>query len=209
MGENENSADANPRKQKKLIIFGPPKVGKTSIILSVFGSVEPEIILQSPIEPTMGIETEVYRWGHVEIGVFDLSGQEMEIFLTQERDFIFPSTDVLLLVFAYGTDPQKLMGLLKQMGSIIRRYEISETFILIHKIDQAKNEEEQKKYLQTIQDGINNLFGIESIRVFGTSLYPKYFGKFKFQVDWILSGLEISLKSMKELKAVPVSEDLL
>lgn len=194
---------------RKLVLFGPPNSGKSSILLNVFGGVEPELILTSPIEPTRGIETSVYRWGHVDIGVFDLSGQEMEIFLGQERKFVFPDTDLLLLVFHYGIAAEKILKLIKMMAPIIRSYDIPETYILVHKIDKAPTKNEAEVYLMQVQKILDDAFGLNKLKVFGTSLYPEFYAKFKFQINWILSGLEISLEDMKELQEVPVSESLL
>lgn len=194
---------------KKLLVFGPPNCGKTSILLSIFGSVESELILNSPSEPTIGVDSSVYQWGHVKIGVFDLAGQEMEIFLTQERDYIFPGTDELLMVFEYGMNPKKIVNLLLKLAKIIEHYSIPYYYILIHKIDKAPTEAHMQTYLDKLQETINETFGMDKLKVFGTSLYPEYMGKFKFQLEWMLTALEISFRKIKELKSVPVSEDLL
>ncbi len=194
---------------RKIVLFGPPNSGKTSILLSIFGGVEPELILNTPIEPTMGIDTAIYRWGHVDIGVFDLSGQEMEIFLGQEKNFVFPDTDELLVVFEYGCSPEKVIKLIKLMANVVKSFEIPEIHIIVHKIDKASGEEAATQYLNQIQDMLNKVFGINQLKVFGTSLYPPFYSKFKFQMNWILSGLEITLEDMKKLQAVPVSESLL
>ena len=197
------------RAQKKLVLFGPPNSGKSSILLTIFGSVDPALVLQSPSEPTMGVDTAVYRWGHVDIGVFDLSGQEMEIFLTQEREFIFPGTDCLLIVFPFGMTIKKIVALMRMLANIINEYDIHESYILIHKIDLAPSPTDQSKYLENVKTAVDKAFGMDRVKIFGTSLYPEHIGKFKFQLDWILSGLEISLKNIKELEAVSVSDSLL
>ncbi|WP_371803403.1 GTPase domain-containing protein [Candidatus Lokiarchaeum ossiferum] len=194
---------------KKLVILGPPNCGKTSILLSIFGSVEPDLILASPAEPTRGMENSVYRYGHVNIGVHDLSGQELNFFLTNEQDFIFPGTDELLIVFEFGMNPKKIVGLIKVLLSIVKKFKIPYYYLILHKIDKAKTINERETYIATLKKNIDDTFGMDRIKIFATSLFPDHFGKFKFQMDWMLTALEISVRNMKELRAVPVSEALL
>ena len=194
---------------KKLVILGPPNCGKTSILLSIFGSVEPDLILASPAEPTRGMENSVYRYGHVNIGVHDLSGQELNFFLTNEQDFIFPGTDELLIVFEFGMNPKKIVGLVKVLLAIVKKFKIPYYYLILHKIDKAKSSQDQETYLNTLKEHIDGAFGMDRIKIFATSIYPDHFGKFKFQMDWMLTALEISLRNIKELRAVPVSESLL
>ena len=201
----ENSTNS----AKKLVVLGPPNVGKTSILLSIFGSVEPELILASPAEPTRGMDNSVYRYGHVDIGVHDLSGQELNFFLTNESDFIFPGTDELLIVFEFGMNPKKIVGLVKVLMAIVKKYDIPHYYIIVHKIDKAKSQKDQEIYLDLLKGQIDDTFGMDHIKIFGTSLKAEHYGKFKFQMDWMLTTLSLSLRNLKELRAVPVSEALL
>jgi GTPase SAR1 family protein len=184
--------------EKKLLILGPPNCGKSSIILTTFGYVEPEVILHTPMEPTRGIDVSNYEWRNLSIGVFDLAGQEIDNWLTKENEYLFPATDEIIVVFDISkTSKKEIMQLLKPLYILIKRYDIPFVFVLLHKVDLLKSTKSREKHIKKIRTEINKFFGEDVIRVFSSSILPDFFKGFQFTINWILSSLELSLTSSR------------
>ncbi|GAB4326944.1 MAG: hypothetical protein Kow0069_33680 [Promethearchaeota archaeon] len=80
----------------KVVFVGPSAVGKTTLRRVFFEQANPLTLLSHPLEPTFGVETEVYDLGKVVAAVHDLAGQELERWLASDDAFSF--ADVLVVV---------------------------------------------------------------------------------------------------------------
>ena len=183
--------------EKKLILVGPPASGKSSIILTTFGYVEPEVILKAALEPTRGIEVSNFQWRNLQIGVFDLAGQELETWFMKENEYIFPATDELLVIFDCKESKKKIIEILHRIIALIDHYDIPYTYVLLHKIDLLASDKKREKLIENIKKAINKKFGNDKIRVFGTSILPRYYKGFQFTMNYLLSSLEISVTSAR------------
>ncbi|WP_371803402.1 ADP-ribosylation factor-like protein [Candidatus Lokiarchaeum ossiferum] len=183
--------------EKKVIFVGPPASGKSSIVLTTFGYVEPEVILRSSIEPTRGIDVSNFQWRNLQIGVFDLAGQELETWFKRENEYIFPATDELLIIFDCRHSKRKILELVEQLNTIVSRYDIPFVYVLLHKIDLIPSDKKREKKIGTIRSAIEKKFGKDKIRVFGTSILPDFYKGFQFTLNYVLSSLQISVTSSR------------
>ena len=82
---------------QKLVIVGPPGVGKTTLRKIFFEGESSRKLLQYAIEPTYGKETVILDFSQT-IGIFDLAGQENERWLDSDDKEVFENTKVIILV---------------------------------------------------------------------------------------------------------------
>ena len=74
---------------KKVIFIGPPGTGKTTIKKIFFEMVSPLKLLKNTLDPTRGINSSIHSFFNLDLGVFDLAGQENENWFSKEvfQDF--------------------------------------------------------------------------------------------------------------------------
>ncbi|MFX0102901.1 MAG: Rab family GTPase [Candidatus Hodarchaeota archaeon] len=99
---------------KKIVFFGPPAVGKTSMRKFFFEGIPADSLLESSELPTRGMkfnrydyiyshpinkEGEVSEKVPMELSVVDTSGQEMETWLTFSKEKVFAKADIIIFVF--------------------------------------------------------------------------------------------------------------
>lgn len=183
--------------EKKIILVGPPASGKSSIVLTTFGYVEPAVILKSSLEPTRGIDVSNFQWRNLQIGVFDLAGQELETWFMRENEYIFPATDELLIIVDCREPKRKILELVQQIYALVTRYDIPFVYILLHKIDLLPSDKKREKKINTIRSAIEKKIGKDKLRVFGTSILPDYYKGFQFTLNYVLSSLQISVTSAR------------
>ncbi|MBN2157168.1 MAG: GTPase domain-containing protein [Candidatus Lokiarchaeota archaeon] len=119
---------------KKIVFVGPPSSGKSTLRRLFFEGESAFDLLNHPLEPTRGSEIYTYKMKE-EIGVFDLSGQELNRWLGQEQE-VFQQTDVILITLDATTDFNLCSKLITQMQKIQQERCSSATcYILFHKID--------------------------------------------------------------------------
>ena len=82
---------------KKIIFVGPPNTGKTTIKSVFFEMANPVKLLKNSLDPTRGVNSTVYSLFDLELGVFDLAGQENENWFKKDRD-VFNHTDLIICV---------------------------------------------------------------------------------------------------------------
>jgi len=126
-------------KQYKIVFLGLPNSGKTSTQKFFFQKVNYREILNKTIIPTQGFETEKINYLDLEINLFDTSGQELDLWLHQNKYIL---TDANLIVFFFSVDDWKIQK------DVIKNYvshlislktnsdlNISKIIIFCHKID--------------------------------------------------------------------------
>ena len=77
--------------KQKIVFVGPPKVGKTTIKQVFFEHISPLSLLDNPLEPSRGINSSVYSTFNIDLGIFDLAGQENNIWFSSSSGDIIKS----------------------------------------------------------------------------------------------------------------------
>jgi GTPase SAR1 family protein len=85
-------------RKKKILIIGPPCAGKTTIKQVFFEKMNPFKLINETLSPTKGISLSVFTLWDYELGIFDLAGQENNLWFTDERD-IFLNSNLIICVF--------------------------------------------------------------------------------------------------------------
>ena len=164
------------KKSKKLIIVGPPAVGKTTIKKVFFEMFNPYELLKKSLKPTRGINSSVYSFFNIDLGVFDLAGQEINDWFTSERK-IFNNSDVIISVIDINVYLKEILDFLEKLIKVYNEMNLSKCSIVVlaHKIDLI-----DKLYLQhkikAIKDFFSNMKNLE-IKIYQTSIEKEYFLK--------------------------------
>ncbi len=128
-------------KEKKIIFMGHTGSGKTTIRGIIFEGKNPSDYLANPVEPTRGIETNVYSWLDLKAGVFDTSGQDLNKVLTDEylQEKLFDSSDILVFVVDVSKWFENEDAILSEIGRVDQicrlRSNKSRMVLFLHKID--------------------------------------------------------------------------
>ena len=123
-------------KKRKIILIGPPGTEKTTIKKVFFEKGNPFKLLKTSLKPTKGINSSVHSFFDINLGVFDLAGQENENWFTSDR-MIFSGVDMIICVL----DVNVYLGdNLDFMNKVIGLYKEMKLFsciiiVLMHKID--------------------------------------------------------------------------
>ena len=164
------------KKSKKLVFVGPPGVGKTSIYNTYFEMGNPKTLLDHPLEPTRGINSSLYSLFNSHFGVFDLAGQENDLWLSTNQD-IFINSNLIICVFDVMNSLESIISFLIKILQIKKRLDLSECKIItfIHKIDLVEPSYVFHK-IKAIYDFFKSQFrrGLE-IEIYKTSITEKFF----------------------------------
>lgn len=161
---------------KKVIFIGPPGTGKTTIKNVFFEMVSPLKLLKNALDPTRGINSSIYSFFELDLGVFDLAGQENADWFSKEKN-IFNHTNLIICVL----DINRYLGEnIEFISDIIRiqndlKLSNCSIAILLHKIDLIEPLYLQQK-LKAINDYLINENRQEvSSQIYPTSITKKYF----------------------------------
>ncbi len=124
------------KESKKIVLIGPPGVGKTSIYNSFFEMGNPKTLLDISLEPTRGINSNMYSLFNSQIGIFDLAGQENDLWLSTNQD-VFNNSNLIICIFDVMNSLESIISFLIKILQIKKRLHLSECKIItfIHKID--------------------------------------------------------------------------
>ena len=161
---------------KKVLFIGPPGTGKTTIKSVFFEMVSPLKLLKNTLDPTRGKNSSIYSFFNLDLGVFDLAGQENENWFNKEKS-VFNHTNLIICVL----DINRYLGEnIEFIGDVIRiqndlKLTNCSIAILLHKIDLI-----EPLYLQQKLKAINNYLLKEkrqdlSSHIYPTSITKKYF----------------------------------
>ena len=122
-------------QKKKLVLVGPPAAGKTTFKRVFFEQMNPLLLLSTNLEPTRGIESNVYSFFNSMIAVWDLAGQEIDSWLGDRKE-VFHEADIITCMLD-ATAPLKdtvtfLIRFLKVRQDVAP---FSELFLLVNKCD--------------------------------------------------------------------------
>ena len=121
---------------KKIIFVGPPNTGKTTIKSVFFEMANPVKLLKNSLDPTRGVNSTVYSLFDLELGVFDLAGQENENWFKKDRD-VFNHTDLIICVLDINKYLKENLAFIDDLIKIYQELKLHKCslVILLHKID--------------------------------------------------------------------------
>lgn len=132
------SAKGKELNNRKIILIGPPGVGKTTLKMAFFEKMSPLSLLKpdNPVlEPTRGAEIGKYQLFDSEIGIFDLAGQENERWLNEGKE-IFRNTDIIITMFDVENKLKEIVAFLYNVLKIRQNLcNDANFYVIFHKID--------------------------------------------------------------------------
>jgi len=161
---------------KKVIFVGPPNTGKTTIKTVFFEMANPFKLLKDSLNPTRGAISGVYSLFDIELGVFDLAGQENENWFKKERD-VFNYTNLIICVLDINRYLKDNFAFIDDLLEIYKVLKLSRCslVILLHKIDLMEPLYVQRKH-KAYDEYIKNEKKCESkVQIYLTSITKKYF----------------------------------
>jgi GTPase SAR1 family protein len=182
---------------RKLIFIGPPGSGKTTIKKVFFDMTNPFKLLETPLEPTRGINSRLYSFFNLKIGVFDLAGQENKNWFGQDKD-IFNDANIIICVIDVNSYIKEIFEFLKNLNGLYRKKSFNQSnFILFfHKIDLS-----DKLYLQHKVKTLQDFLEKENIEIFKNKIYTTSIAKdFFFDTYDIIADLFTMIIKKRFLK---------
>jgi len=156
----------------KVLIVGPGGVGKTTLKKVFFDQDSPIKLLSESLEPTYGVDTNLYDLGG-KIAVHDLAGQQLEDFLSKDVE-IFGGSDLILVVLDCREEWEKNNKLWKRIDDI-RKTQCPDAFLTIffHKCDLLTPQQRLN-----FNQKLDTLFaGKQNILAQLTSIAPEFFAE--------------------------------
>ncbi|MFX0099774.1 MAG: hypothetical protein ACFFCS_09335 [Candidatus Hodarchaeota archaeon] len=165
---------------KKIVFFGPPAAGKTSLRKFLFEGVAADDLMKNPEPASIGLKFNRYEYVYsypiemkddepekvpINMALVDTAGQELERWLTDSKHKVFGGADVVLFIFdVQDWDDEMKREYILDLITFTNdtRIELapdSEFHILAHKIDKIQDKVEsmeklKNKLKQDIQDYI-------------------------------------------------------
>ena len=164
------------KESKKMVLVGPAGVGKTSIYNSYFEMGNPKSLLDVSLEPTRGINSNLYSLFDSSFGVFDLAGQENDLWLSTNQE-VFNHSDLIICIFDVMNSLELIVSFLIKILQIKKRLHLSECKVItfIHKIDLV-----EPSYLAHKIKAIDDFFKSQyrrgqEIEIYKTSISEEFF----------------------------------
>lgn len=122
---------------KKIVLIGPPGTGKTSIKKTFFEKYSPISLLKNPLDPSRGLNSTNYVLLDSKLGIFDLAGQENDLWLSNEDKSIFNDSNMILCIFDINNSLESIIQFLLNIYQIQIDLNLKSCKIVafMHKID--------------------------------------------------------------------------
>ncbi len=163
-------------ENKKIVLVGPAGAGKTSIYNTYFEMWNPRNLLESPLEPTRGINSGLYSLFNTKLGIFDLAGQENDIWLTSNQD-VFKQSNAIICIFDATNSIESIITFLIKIIQIKNRLNLLDCTIyaFMHKIDLVEPTYAFQK-IKAIGDFFESQYRKgKEIEIFKTSITKDFF----------------------------------
>ena len=165
--------------KKKIVLVGPPGVGKTSIQKAFFEQINPISLLEYPLQPSRGVNSNIYSAFDTDLGVFDLAGQENKIWFSNKGKGVFKESNIIICVFDIQNSLESIIKFLINTYKLKKELNLHSCKIIafLHKIDLRSNPYVYQK-LKTIQEfiTIQHPRG-KDFEIYETSITKDYFYK--------------------------------
>jgi len=126
----------NKKNKKKITIVGPPNSGKTTIVKVFFEMLNPTNLLQDSLDPSKGLNSNMFSLFDVKLGIFDLAGQENENWFTKDSE-VFRECDLIICIFDITSPLDSIIGFLINIFKLKKKLNLLSCKIitLLHKRD--------------------------------------------------------------------------
>ncbi len=160
---------------KKLVLIGPPGVGKTTIKQIIFEGQSTESLLNTPLEPTRGNELTIVEFKSEKIAINDLSGQELERWLTKEPE-VFNQADLILIFLDVSMKWESQIEFLKDLFDLLLKWApLAKVTLFLHKTDMIQPEIQDFLMSKIVEFQRSSPISFD---FHFTSIVGKYFPKF-------------------------------
>ncbi len=164
-------------EQKKLVLIGLPKTGKTTISQVIFKGKSPTNLLNESLKPTKGLDTSRHNWLDLDLFLFDTAGQNYQkIFSdkTRQGKILGGSTYIIYLIdFSSWSKKETQEKMLKDIDSLEALISEAgfdtEFLIFFHKIDLI-DDEERDSYIKNVRKTLES----KGLKIFFTSIHPNH-----------------------------------
>ncbi len=163
-------------EKKKVVIIGPAGVGKTTIKKVFFEMANPLTLINSTIEPTRGINSKIFKFFNLELGVFDLAGQENKNWFADEKD-VFINANLIICVLDVNTYLREIQEFFIKLIKLYREMKLSNCFIVVflHKVDLIERIYLHHK-VKAFKDFVESEMKLEKkIKIYPTSIAEEFF----------------------------------
>ncbi len=148
---------SDDESQRRILFIGPPAAGKTSIRCSFFEDIKPQTLIETPPEPTRGLENYTYNWLDVTVGIADSSGQEFERWVNYDAEYAFRESDSIIFVVdtdKFEEDKKEVLDQIeKALISKNKNAPKAQFNIFLHKIDLI-DEKEREESINSIKSAV-------------------------------------------------------
>jgi len=156
---------------KKIIFIGPPGTGKTSLRKVFFEGESSKRILDYALKPTIGEESIVLNF-HEKIGIFDLAGQENDLWLEISENSVLIDSRIIILVVDCTESIENNLEFIKRVINIRDQFVLDGLiYLLVHKIDLI-SESDLNDLRLLMQD---RLYYYDKVNIAFTSIRREYF----------------------------------
>jgi GTPase SAR1 family protein len=123
--------------RKKLVLVGPSGVGKTTLQKIFFEQANPNLLLEEPLHPSRGINSRIYTTTKDDLGIFDLAGQENQIWFSDNGKEVFSESNTIICVFDIRNSLDSIIRFLINIYKLKKELHLQSCKIIafLHKID--------------------------------------------------------------------------
>jgi len=178
-------------QNKKLVLVGPPGVGKSTIKEIFFDKQSPTRLLEAPLEPSRGINSESYSFFNSHLGIFDLAGQENRSWFSKKGSEIFEKSNAIICIFDINNSLESIIEFLIKIHRIREDLSLQNCFFFafLHKTDKVNPSYVNQK-IRRLQEFFSSqkIMG-DDFQIFGTSITKNFFYTTFYTISEILKRL--------------------